>query len=135
MGLGHRLAGNGQLVDGVVQRLLALGQIGGQGGPIVHLRVDVAGVLAVPGRSERLVPDALQIGGLPALAAGCDEQVAAVLEDERGQVRIVAVMEIAEAEVGGLGCCGVEIADVERYAVEESLVVKTCDRTSVTRFL
>ena len=28
--LGHRLAGDGQFVDGVVQRLLALGQVGGQ---------------------------------------------------------------------------------------------------------
>ena len=61
------------------------------------------GVLAVPGRIERLVPDALQIGRLAAGPAGADQQVAAVLEHQRGQVRIVAAARSPRC-AGRSGC-------------------------------
>ncbi len=107
--LGHRRAGMRQVGNRVVQRRLTFGQVRRQRRPVVHFRIDVAGVLAVPGRVERIVPDALQIGRLPALATGRNEQIAAVLEEERGQIGIVAVAEVAEADVGrfvGGGGCG-----------------------------
>ena len=115
-------AGMRQVGNRVVQRRLAFGQVRRQRGPVVHLRIDVAGVLAVPGRVERIVPDALQIGRLPALAAGGNQQIAAVLEEQRGQVGVVAVAEVAEADVGGF-VGGGRVAEVERDAVEEALVV------------
>lgn len=55
-------AGDGG-VDQVEERLLGLGQVGNTGVPVVHLRVDVDGVLALPGRIEVVVPDALKVGG------------------------------------------------------------------------
>ena len=39
------------------------------------------------GGLERVVPDALQVGRLAAGAAAADEQVAAVLEEQRGELR------------------------------------------------
>ena len=41
-----------------------LAQVGFFGRPVVHLRIDVDGVLTVPGRVHTVVPDALQIGRL-----------------------------------------------------------------------
>ena len=40
-----------------------IGEVGAFGEPVVHLGIDVDRVLAAPGRIDRLVPDALQIGG------------------------------------------------------------------------
>src|SRR6185369_9773434 len=46
------------------QRLVTLGEIRRLDGPVVHLRVDVDGVLAFPRRRHQVVPDALEIRGL-----------------------------------------------------------------------
>ena len=48
------------------QGFVQFAQIGDFRGPIVHFEVDVAGVFAVPGGEELVVPDSLKIGGLPA---------------------------------------------------------------------
>ena len=95
----------------------------GLGRPVVHLGVDVDRVLAAPGRGQAVVPDALEIGRLAAGARAADEQVAAVLEEERGEGRIVARGEAAHALVGrqvGFG----RSAEVERHAAEQALVFR-----------
>ena len=115
-------AGDRQVVERGEQRLVAFAERGRFGRPVVHLGVDVAGVLAVPRRTQLVVPDALQVGRLAARAAGADQQVAAVLEDQRGQVRIVAVGELGDALVGRL-VGGRRAAEVERHAAEQRLVI------------
>ena len=89
MGLGRLAAGDGHVVDQVEQRLVALGEVGHLHRPVVHLGVDVDGLLAVPGRLELIVPDPLQVGRLAARPAAGDQQVAAELEVEGRQLRVV----------------------------------------------
>jgi len=41
---------------------VTLRQIGGLGEPVVHLQVDVAVIIRMPGRVVSIIPEALQIG-------------------------------------------------------------------------
>ncbi len=82
-------AADGQVVDQVEQGLVALAEVRALRRPVVHLDVDVGGVLAPPGGVEQLVPDALEVGRLVARPAAGDEQVAPELEVERRQRRVV----------------------------------------------
>ena len=58
------------------------------GRPVVHLGVDVDRVLAAPAGRDRLIPDSLEVGGLPAGPAAGDQEIATELEAEGFQVRI-----------------------------------------------
>jgi hypothetical protein len=51
-----------------LKRRNALTQIGGLGGPVVHLDIDIDRVFAIQGRGQALVTYALQIGGLCAVS-------------------------------------------------------------------
>ncbi len=62
---------------------MALGQVRRLGRPVVHLGVDVDGVVAAPRRTQVRIPDALQVGRRPSGAGRADEQVSAVLVVER----------------------------------------------------
>ena len=118
------LAVRDHLVDHVEERLMALGEVRGLGGPVVHFRVDVDRVLALPRHVHLFAPDALEVGGLAAGAGAGDQQVAAELEIEGRQVGIErdSVLPAGlEAVVGrelGRGA-----AEVEVHAVEERAVV------------
>ena len=115
-------AGFAEFFEGFEERIVALGEIGALGGPVVHLGVDVAGVFGIPRRIEGIVPDALQVGGLAACAGRADEQVAAVLEEQRGECRVLAVLERGDAAVGRrLGGGGA--AEIEGNAAEERAVI------------
>lgn len=67
---GGSASGVCQFIKGGKEGVVALGEAGKFGWPVVHLDVDVAGVFAVPGWVEGVVPDALEVGGLTAAAAG-----------------------------------------------------------------
>ena len=97
-------------------------EVRGHRRPVVHLGVDVDRVLASPRRRQAVVPDPLQVGGLRAGARAGDEQVAPVLEVERGECRIAAGRERRDALVDGDGRPR-RRAEVERDAVEELPVV------------
>ena len=71
--------------DQVEQRPGGFGQVADFRRPVVHLDVDVGRVLAVPGRCEALVPDALEVGRHRAGAAAAHQQVAAELEVQGGE--------------------------------------------------
>ncbi len=101
-----------------------LGEVGDFGEPVVHLEVDVAVVVGGPGRGGRVVPDALEVGGQRAGSRGGDQQVAAVLEEERlqGPVRGagstgVGAQQLVGRQVGQL------LTDVEGDSVEQGAVV------------
>ena len=70
---------------------MALREVGHLSGPVVHLDVDVRGVLRVPCGvlAGVWVPDALQVGGLGAGLRRGDEQVAAKLEVVGNKDRVV----------------------------------------------
>ncbi len=61
---GHARPRGDQLLRHAEQRLVALGQVGRLGGPVVHLGVDVQRVVRTPRWPNVVVPDALQVGGL-----------------------------------------------------------------------
>ena len=77
-------AGVGEVHDHGDEGVDCFGEVGGLGGPVVHFGVDVDGVFGAPGRVHRLVPEALEVGGLAAGAGTGDEEVAAELEVEGG---------------------------------------------------
>ncbi len=85
---GRLRARHREIGDEIQQRLVQLGEIGGLGGPVVHLRVDVQRPVRTPRRAHVFVPDALQVRRLRARAAARDQQVAAVLEQQLDQPRV-----------------------------------------------
>lgn len=98
--------------------------MGDLGGPVVHLGVDVDGVVAAPRRADQVVPEALEVGGLAAGAGAGDEQVAAVVEKERGKARVGGALgEAHEAGGRGEGGGSGRRAEVEGDAPVECLVV------------
>ena len=97
-GLGPRLA---QIANHAEQRLLRLGQVSDERRPVVHLGVDVDGVLRVPRGVHLVVPHALQISGLATGLRGGDEQIASVLHHQRHQVQVSRILlESLHALVG-----------------------------------
>ena len=45
--------------------------------------VDIDGVVAAPGRLDQIIPDPLQVGWQGSLSGTCDQQVAAILKEQR----------------------------------------------------
>ena len=74
-GLGHLPAPGIHLLQKGEKGHVALGQVAGLHRPVVHFRVDVDGVLAVPGRLQLAVPDTLQVGGQGTWPAGGNGQI------------------------------------------------------------
>ena len=74
----------------IEERKMQLCEVRAFGEPVVHLGVDVDGVLRAPGRVDRLVPDALQICSERAGARAGDEHVATELEVDRQQMKVFA---------------------------------------------
>ncbi len=97
VGLGDARAGCAGGIEQVEERGMEVGEVGALGEPVVHLGVDVDGVLGAPRRVDGFVPDALQVGGEGAGAGAGDEQIAAVLEVER---------EESVVHVAGFGAAG-----------------------------
>ena len=55
---------NRQFLEHPDEWLVACSQARVVGWPVVHLQVDIDGILSIPGSEHLIVPDALQIGGL-----------------------------------------------------------------------
>ena len=134
VGLGGELAGALQLLHEGEERLVHLGQGCRLCGPVVLLDIDVAGVVARPGREDGLVPESLQVGGHVGRARTADEKVAPVLKVEGLELGVEAALVevVAELDVGGdrplpgLPCRGGAVTggcEGEFDAVVERLVV------------
>ena len=76
-------------LDQVEERPGGFRQVADFGRPVVHLEIDVGGVLAVPWRRHAFVPDALQVGRHGAGTAAAHQQIAAELEVQRGETGII----------------------------------------------
>ena len=126
LGRGRRLHPRFPLAhDQPEERRVALGEVGRLRGPVVHLDVDVGVVVAVPRRLVAVVPQPLEIGRQPTGPRAGDEQVAAVLEEEVLEARVVALGLVGvEPLAGGQGALlGGRLPDAQLDAVEERLVV------------
>src|SRR5262245_42200050 len=69
-----------RIVDEIEQRLVKLGEVGDLRRPVIHFRVDVDRVLAVPGWLEFLIPNALKIRGHRTRSTAGDQQIPAELK-------------------------------------------------------
>ena len=123
-GLGAGPAGCHEAGDEALVGRGGLGQVGGVGGPVVHLEVDIDVVVGAPGWVDAVVPHALEVGGQGRVVpGGGDEQVAAVLGVEGLQGAVL----LGGALVGGQGLGGVAAqgpgAQVQAHPGEQGGVV------------
>ena len=127
--------GGARVVDEIEEGSVEVGQVGAVGQPVVHLSVDIDGVLGAPGRIDGIVPDALQVGGEGSGARAGDEHVAAVLKVDGEKVDVfAAVFDVLDALVGGGGDVGVFFSggkEGDFGAAEEALVVGDVAATEV----
>ena len=101
------------------QRRFRLPQIAGIRLPVIHLQVDVCRPLTAPRGSQVLIPDSLQVCRLTSGPGRRDQQVAAELEVERDQARIVILCKIRDAavrRVGGRSCPRRSLTRVKKAA-------------------
>jgi len=68
----------------------------GSGYPVVHLGIDVDGVLAVPRGIPLVVPYTLQIGRLTSRLRRRYEQITAILEHQSHHIHIAAALESSQ---------------------------------------
>ena len=95
--------------------------MGGLHRPVVHLRVDVDGVVGAPRGAQVLVPNALEVGGLGAGPGAGDNQIAAVLVQQGVALGVHVLVPAGQALHGGhVVLVG---AKVHRHPVEVGLVV------------
>ncbi len=115
-------AGPADVLDKPDERLHAFAEIGGIRQPVIHLKIDVGRVLAVPRRIDPIVPDALERRRLRSRTRRGNHEIAAVLQVKRRQRRIRALGVCDNAFVGRqVG--GRRPPEVDLKAVEETLVV------------
>ena len=102
VGLGRSCrAGLAEVRDEVEERGTAVAQVAGLRRPVVHLHIDVCGVVAAPGRDDTLAPDALQVCRLCARPGTADQEVSAVMKVESGERRIRPARESGATHVSG----------------------------------
>ena len=101
---------------------MQLSQIRGFGRPIVHLRIDVHGVFAVPWRKQMLIPDPLKVGRLSSRPGRCDQQVAPILEVETDELRVTTVEKLPDPLVGGLPR-GIVFSKIQNHPIEQTPVI------------
>ena len=90
--------------------LKQFGQIGVESRPIVHLYVDVVGIVTVPGGQLVLVPYALQSGWESTFAGTADKQITSVMKKQLFQIRILlSGLVCSQQAVGGKIAFGADI--------------------------
>ena len=112
----------GQVHDHGVQRLDTLGQVARLGRPVIHLGVDVDGVLAAPRRVHAGIPQALQRRRLSAWSRAAQQEVTAELKVESHELRVVAACEPPDPLVGRPPL-GVAVAHVKCDPPEHALML------------
>ena len=90
-------------------------QITGFGGPVIHLGIDVQGIIAAPRRPDAVVPDTLQVQGQCSGPRPADHEIPAVLKkqfDEAG----IGRAESLDAFIGrrGSGYSGLPLGVFEK---------------------
>lgn len=112
-------------VNEVKDRLLGLCKIGNASMPVIHLRVDVDGVLALPWRIEVVIPNALKIsreGFRASVSRRCREQMTSVIKHQCHKlgIRIGILLEIAQPSGCRLLTSTSRRSEVQLYTAHES---------------
>lgn len=95
------LARDGQIVHHLYQRLVDLGHIAGENGPVVHLGVYVHRIVGMPRRAQLLIPDALKRRWLRAGARRGYREIASEVEQQGVESDVILVfLEIAQTLAG-----------------------------------
>ena len=107
------------------KRLVAFGQPGRLGQPVVHLHVDVGVVIAAPGRVVPNVPHPLKIGRQRSRPRRTDQQIAAILKQQRLQFGVVRLLLVLRQSLVGRQrprLCR-RASQVQGHAIEQPLVI------------
>ena len=121
--LGRLFALRHHALDFIDERPHAFAKVRRFDRPVVHFQVDVRSVLAAPNRVRVLVPNALQVSRLAALARARNQQVTAELVMQFHQGGVIRGIEILDASAGNVACALVGFAQVQRDAIENRLVI------------
>ncbi|OPZ96702.1 MAG: hypothetical protein BWY72_01539 [Bacteroidetes bacterium ADurb.Bin416] len=96
---------DGHMPDLFHQRQGHFPHVQGERRPVIHLQVDVGGVVAAPGGIDAVAPNTLQVGSDATGTGTADQQVTAVLEIEHFQVGIglsfpVGLQPLVDGKIG-----------------------------------
>ena len=97
---------------------MQLGHIARLRRPIIHLRVNVQGVVAAPRRPRFFVPDPLKIGGLRSRTGAGDQQIASVMEQQLHQPRVAASV-FGDSPIGRHVGRGFALTEMKGYPIKE----------------
>ncbi len=70
------------------QRHMAFRQIAALRNPVIHLQIDIDGILRIPRRKKALIPNALQRGRQPSGPAAGNHQISPVIEQKLMQPQV-----------------------------------------------
>jgi len=117
--LGGLASVNGKHFDEIQKRLVALGEIGNFGRPVIHLGVNVQGPVGTPGRARGIIPNALQVGGQSGGPGAGNQKVTPILVKQRGQAGIgFALCEAGQTFVRGQTAGAGSFAEIDLNAAE-----------------
>ena len=120
--LGGLSAAHRDVLDQAEERLGALREVGRLRRPVVHLGVDVDGVLAVPGRRELVIPLSLKIRGHRAGATARNQQVTAKMKVQSFERKIFgSALHLLQSLISRQIMRS--FAEVQLHALKQSLVI------------
>jgi len=112
---------------------MAIGEIGHFSRPVVHFRIDIGRVFALPGRFNQVIPNALQIGGQGPMAAGGDHQITSKLHIEGHKLWVCWVFPEFEDTIVRGKMVFISAFKMNRETVKERLVI--CDMPLLYRLV
>ena len=89
-----------QILNQRIQRFRGVTEIRYLGRPVVHLRIDVDGIFAVPRRILTVIPNTLQVCRLSTRLGRGNEQIATIVIHQRNHRHILATRKFLQALVG-----------------------------------
>ena len=123
--VGRLSARNAHFLDELQEGGMALAELCHLCRPVVHLHIDIGGVLRIPGRIliGIRIPYTLQIGRLGTRLRRGDEQIAAKLEISGRESRVMALAILLDAHIRGLLLLLFVMSHIELHAVELAVIV------------
>ena len=79
--------------DQVKERFLTFAQVASLSHPVIHLRVDINGIITAPGGTHPVVPDSLEVCTLASRSGGTDHQVSGIMEHHLCQTVFPGVVQ------------------------------------------
>ena len=86
-------AGKSIDLPGCLLSILAFTQVASLSHPVIHLRVDINGIITAPGGTHPVVPDSLEVCTLASRSGGTDHQVSGIMEHHLCQTVFPGVVQ------------------------------------------